>query len=231
MGALTALRPKPLLPLCGRPIIEHILLGLRGAGVHQAILVTGYRGEQIEAALGDGAALGMQLSYRRQEQAQGTARALLLAREDLGADPFALSWGDVVIDPPEYRAAFESFSQRPCDALLAVNRSEDPWRGAAVSVDDDGRVTALVEKPPRGTSQTPWNNAGIFVLTPVVFDYADRLRPSPRGEYELPQALAAMIADGRHVRAHPIQGFWSDLGTPADLAAAESALRGRERDR
>jgi NDP-sugar pyrophosphorylase family protein len=230
MGALTASTPKPLLPLCGRPIIEHVLRGLHAAGVRQTILVTGYRGERIESALGDGSRLGMRLCYRRQERPEGTARALLLARQDLDEQPFALSWGDVVVDRPEYAAAFDAFSRKPCDALLTVNRTDDPWRGAAVSVDDDWRVTALVEKPRRGTSQTPWNNAGIFVLTPIVFDYAERLRASARGEYELPQALAAMVAEGRAVRAHPIRGFWSDLGTPADLAAAESALRrpGRE---
>jgi dTDP-glucose pyrophosphorylase len=225
MGALTTQTPKPLLPLCGKPIIEHILLGLRGAGVRDAIVVTGYRGEQIETALGDGGRLGMRLRFRRQERPEGTARALLLTRSSLGDEPFVLSWGDVVVSPGEYEGVLEDFQRRPCAALLTVNRTEDPWRGAAVYLDQDRQVTALIEKPPRGTSKTPWNNDGVFVFTPSIFDFAEGLQASARGEYELTQAVAAMIADGLSVRAHPLRGFWSALGTPEDLAAAEAALR------
>lgn len=224
MGALTATTPKPLLALKRQPIIEHILMGLKTAGIRHAILVTGYRGEQIEAHLGSGNRLGMQFTYRRQQSPDGTARALLLARNAVDDQPFVLSWGDIVVDPDTYVALLAEFARAPCDALLLVNETDDPWRGAAAYVDDGWRVTRLVEKPPRASSRTRWNNAGIFVFTPPIFTYAERVRPSPRGEYELPQAIAAMIADGRSVRAHPVRGFWSDLGTPEDLFAAQRAL-------
>lgn len=226
MGALTANTPKPLLPLCGQPIIERIVRGFASAGVEEIVLVTGYRGEQIEAALGDGARLGVRLQYRRQTETNGTARALLLARDAVGDEPFLLSWGDVVIDFDQYAAIAGAFAERPCDLLLSLNPMDDPWRGAAVYVDGDHRVTRLIEKPPPGTSTTRWNNAGIFVHTALSFTYAERLAPSERGEYELPQAISAMIEDGRRVHAYPLQGFWSDLGTPEDLVAAEAALRG-----
>jgi dTDP-glucose pyrophosphorylase len=224
MGALTEHTPKPLLPLQGRPIIEHIVVGLRAAGVDEAIVITGYRGEQIEAHLGDGSRFGVHCTYRRQERPEGTAKALLLAADAAAHCPFVLSWGDIVISSPNYPALTAEFARHPCDALLMVNEIDDPWRGAAVYVDADWRVTQLVEKPPRGTSQTCWNNAGIFVFAPPIFTYAERLQPSARGEYELPQAIAAMIDDGRAVRACAVQGFWSDLGTPEDLAVAERTL-------
>ena len=224
MGPLTANVPKPLLVLRGRPIIEHILTGLHAAGIREAVVVTGYLAEQVERHLGSGEALRMQLSYRRQARAEGTARALLLARDAIGDEPFLLSWGDVVIEPGQYAALLDDYRRAPCDALLAVNATEDPWQGAAVYVDDHWRVTGLAEKPPRGSSRTPWNNAGIFVFTALVLEYAEQLGPSARGEYELPQAIAAMIADGHEVRAYPVRGFWRDLGRPEDLAVAESAL-------
>jgi NDP-sugar pyrophosphorylase family protein len=224
MGPLTANVPKPLLALRGRPIIEHILTGLRAARIREAVLVTGYLAEQIERHLGSGEVLGMKLSYRRQALPEGTARALLLARDTIGDKPFLLSWGDIVIEPGQYTALLEDYRRVPCDALLAVNAIEDPWQGAAVYVDKRLKVTGLVEKPPRGSSRTPWNNAGIFVFAPLVLEYAEQLGPSARGECELPQAIAAMIADGRDVRAYPVRGFWSDLGKPEDLAAAETAL-------
>ncbi len=224
MGVLTANTPKPLLPLCGAPILEHVLLGLRSAGVREVVIVVGYLGEQIVDAFGDGVRLDMQIQYRRQEHADGTARALLLARDALGNEPFWLSWGDVVIDFSEYASLAADFAAQPCDVLLSLNHCEDPWRGAAVYVDETSHVTNLIEKPPRGTSTTTWNNAGIFLFTPTIFGYAERLRPSERGELELPQAISAMIADGCNVRGHRLRGFWSDLGTPEDLSHAQQAF-------
>lgn len=221
MGALTAATPKPLLAVAGRPLIAHVLGGLAAAGVRRAVVVTGYLGAQLEAALGDGAGLGLSLTYCRQERQDGTARALLLAAPRLAAGPFVVCWGDILVAAPFYRAFADAFAARPCDAQLAVNAVEDPWRGAAVYVDDDGRVTRLEEKPPRGSSTTGWNNAGIMLFTPLILDYARRLAPSARGEYELPQAVTQMVRDGRQVRAVPVCGPWSDVGTPEDLAAAQ----------
>lgn len=222
MGALTAATPKPLLPLRGRPILDHILRGLAAAGVSRAVVVTGYLGDAIESFFGDGQRLGLKISWRRQTEASGTASAVLLARDAAGDEPFVLSWGDILVEPGEYQRLVDEFRRVPCMALLALNEVDDPWRGAAVYVDNVGNVVRLVEKPPRGTSTTRWNNAGIFVLSPAVFEYASRLPRSERGEYELPQALAAMVEDGQLVRALPVRGFWSDLGTPEDLAAAEA---------
>ena len=110
MGALTEHTPKPLLCVKGRPIIEHILAGLRGAGVGEAVIITGYRGEQIEAHLGDGSRFGLRLTYRRQERPEGTAKALLLAAEAAAHAPFVLSWGDIVITPPNYATLAAEFA-------------------------------------------------------------------------------------------------------------------------
>ncbi len=217
MGALTAATPKPLLEVGGRPLIEHALRGAADAGLRRAIVVVGHLGEQIQKVLGTGARFGLDLLYRRQETADGTARALLLAENVIGPAPFLLGWGDIVV-PREFYARFvRAYVGAPCDAQVAVNEVDDPWRGGAVYVDRDWRVTRLEEKPPRGTSTTRWNNAGVLALSRRVFDYVHRLVPSTRGEYELPQAIGAMVADGCLVRAHPIRGFWSDVGTPADL--------------
>lgn len=224
MGPLTAATPKPLLPVAGRPLIEHVLAGLASAGARRAVVVTGYLGEQVEARLGDGARLGLEIAYCRQPRPDGTARALLLAEPLIGPEPFLLSWGDILVPPALCAELCAAFAAAPCDAVLAVNPVDDPCRGAAVYLDASGRVIRLEEKPPPRTSRTRWNNAGVMLFTAAIFAYARRLRASPRGEYELPQAVAAMVAAGRVVRAVPVRGFWSDVGTPADLAAAERAL-------
>ncbi len=227
MGALTEGVPKPLLEVAGRPILAWILSGMARAGVGEAVIVVGYRGAQIQEALGSQERFGLRLSYRVQERPEGTARALLLARDALEESAFVLSWGDVIVEPDTYGELVRRFASRRCDALLAVNEVDDPWRGAAVYVDGEGRVRRIVEKPARGSSATRWNNAGLMVLSPKVFPYAQRVGRSPRGEHELPEAIEAMVRDRLDVRAFPVQGLWSDVGTPEDLRAVDELLRRR----
>jgi NDP-sugar pyrophosphorylase family protein len=225
MGELTSSMPKPLLEVAGRSLIEHVVGGIAAAGVERIVVVTGYLAARIEAALGDGARFGTEIRCVRQERTDGTARALLLAEAELADAPFLLSWSDVLVAPSVYAEVAREFATSSSDAVLAVNEVDDPWRGAAVYVDADWRVTKLEEKPARGTATTRWNNAGILACAPVVLDYARRLVPSPRGEYELPQAIASMVRDGRAVRARPVRGFWCDVGTPHDLERADRELR------
>lgn len=225
MGDLTASIPKPLLAVADRPLIAHIAAGIAAAGLRRLVIVTGYLGEKIESALGDGSELGVEIRYERQASADGTGRALLLAQRWIRDQPFLLGWSDVLVEPRVYAEMIRGFAAAPCDVLLAVNEVEDPWRGAAVYVDSEWRVTRLEEKPSRGTAMTCWNNAGILVCAPPVLDYARRLAPSARGEYELPQAVAQMVREGRIVRARPVLGFWCDVGTPRDLEWADAQLR------
>jgi UDP-N-acetylglucosamine diphosphorylase / glucose-1-phosphate thymidylyltransferase / UDP-N-acetylgalactosamine diphosphorylase / glucosamine-1-phosphate N-acetyltransferase / galactosamine-1-phosphate N-acetyltransferase len=224
MKGLTEDLPKTMLAIAGRPLLEHILLTLRNAGIERFVVVTGYHAERIENHFGDGARLGVELVYRRQEVQDGTARALLLGRDSIADRPFLLAWGDILAEPGNYPALLATFRERQPDGLLGVNWVEDPCRGAAVYVDADNRIERILEKPPPGTAQTHWNNAGIAVFRPAVFDYAAAVKPSPRGEYEIPDAISAMLGAGLAVYAFPLQGFWSDVGTPEDLQRAEELL-------
>ncbi len=223
MMPLTAERPKPLIPVAGRAILARILDGVRAAGVTEAVIVVGYRGAMIEEAFGDGAALGMRLTYRTQEPPDGTGGALRRVADLCGDAPFLLHWGDILIAPENYPALLTDF--RPNDAaLIGVNHMDDPAAGAAVYLDGD-RVTRIVEKPAPGTSTTPWNNAGVLALGPRVWPYVQALTPSPRGEYEVTDALHAMLHAGERVRAHRLVGLWSDVGTPETVAALDADLR------
>jgi NDP-sugar pyrophosphorylase family protein len=224
MKGLTDDVPKPMLPLAGRPLLEHIVVALRGAGIERYVMVTGYHAERIEEHFGDGRKLGVAIVYRRQEVRDGTARALLLARDAVAGEAFLLAWGDILTDKANYPALLGRFRELRADGLLAVNWVEDPCRGAAVYTDERDRIERIVEKPPPGTATTHWNNAGIGVFRPAMMDYAAAVRPSPRGEYEIPDAITAMIAAGLGIYAFPLQGYWSDVGTPEDLARAEEWL-------
>jgi dTDP-glucose pyrophosphorylase len=180
-------------------------------------VVTGYRAEMVEAAVGRRRG-PLHVEFRRQPQLEGTAPALALARDLLGGEPFLFAWGDILVDPENYAEVVRGAAG--ADGALAVNEVDDPWAGAAVDVDVEGFVARIVEKPPRGTSTTRFNNAGIGVLPPAIWHHVDELEPSSRGEYELPRAVAALVAAGARLRAVPVRGPWWDIGTPDDLAAA-----------
>ncbi len=228
LGKLTESTPKPLLEVAGAPLISHIVTALADAGIHEIAIVTGYLAEQLAAWCEwfNRAHPETRLIPIRQRELNGTAGAMLAAREFLAdEDTFVFGWGDVLMDRHNYSRFVAHARSEPYDLLLAVNRTRDPWRGAAVYVDDRMRVVRIVEKPPPGTSTTNWNNAGLFAATRRLFDYVERLTPSARGELELPQAIAAMGTDGLDVRAIDVRGFWSDVGTPEDLEAARKRFR------
>ena len=222
LGGLTATTPKPLLDVAGRPIIVRILDGLMAAGIREFAIITGYLAETLEAGLGNGSQSGVEITYLRQATLDGTARALTLAREWAGEERFFAGWGDILVERPNYRNLVKH--SRFADAAVAVNGVDDPWAGGAVYVDDAFRVTRMVEKPSRGTSTTRWNNAGLTILGPEIWAAVDALQPSSRGEYELPNAVAALVEQGLDVRAVPIEGPWFDIGTPENLEEARRAF-------
>jgi UDP-N-acetylglucosamine diphosphorylase / glucose-1-phosphate thymidylyltransferase / UDP-N-acetylgalactosamine diphosphorylase / glucosamine-1-phosphate N-acetyltransferase / galactosamine-1-phosphate N-acetyltransferase len=232
LGELTAHRPKTMLEIADAPIIAHVLEGLAQAGIEQAIVVTGYLGEQIENFCRRFESNQLAITTVRQPTLNGTGGAMMAAMPVLGADPgadprFVFGWGDVLMDHEFYQRFMMQANVSGYDLLLAVNRVRDPSPGAAVYVDAAMRVERIIEKPPPGTSTTNWNNAGLFASTTTLLDYVARLEPSPRGELELPAAIAAMIEDGRIVRAAELRGFWSDIGTPEDLERARKLFRPR----
>ncbi len=228
LGTLTESTPKPLLEVAGAPLISHIATAIAGAGIHEIAIVTGYLAEQVKVWCEsfNRAHPETRLTPIRQRELNGTAGAMLVAREFLAdEEAFLFGWGDVLMDRQNYSRFIEHARSERYDLLVAVNRTRDPWRGAAVYVDGDMSVVRIVEKPRPGTSTTNWNNAGLFAATRHLFDYLERLTPSARGELELPQAIAAIVADGLDVRAIDVRGFWSDVGTPEDLAAARKRFR------
>jgi UDP-N-acetylglucosamine diphosphorylase / glucose-1-phosphate thymidylyltransferase / UDP-N-acetylgalactosamine diphosphorylase / glucosamine-1-phosphate N-acetyltransferase / galactosamine-1-phosphate N-acetyltransferase len=215
MGSLTDDRPKPMLLLHGKPLLEHVLDDLRGAGLDEALIVVGYKAEMIQEHF---ARYPMKISYVHQTEINGTARAALLAREFAGGENFLLTFGDIMMPTEEYRGIVRLLEESQADAVLGVKRVEDPWQGAAV-YEESGRVTRIIEKPPPGTSTTHWNSAGLYTFTPALFPELERVQPSSRGEYELTSAIGQLIESGRNVRLYAIEGEWRDVGRPEDLAA------------
>ena len=230
LGALTGDRPKPMVPLLGKPALEHILLRLARVGIMEFILVVGYRAEAIKSYFGDGARWGWRISYALQPKPDGTGAALAQARDLAGSEPVLASYGDILTDEANYRRLLNEYLAAPCAAVVGINSVEDVSAGSAVTVDGN-RVVNVVEKPPPGTTDSHWNLAGASVYGPGIWEALAALKPSARGEYELTDAIGSLIAAGQEVRACEFTGFWSDIGTPEALRAAEQALAaGSDRD-
>jgi len=217
MGEITRQIPKPMLPVKGRPLLEHVLDGLAEAGVERLLIVIGYRRELIERHF---RGFRLPVTYQVQDPVDGTGSAARLAREFAGEAPFLLTFGDILCGAAAYRNCASVMQQHPeTAAVLGVKDVGDPTRAAAVYVEGE-RVRRVVEKPPVGTSTTRWASAGLYAFGPLVFPYLDRLQPSSRNEYELTAIFDPMIADGLTLRISPVEGDWRDVGRPEDLEAA-----------
>ncbi len=227
MRHLTENQPKPMIDVGKQSILESILLAIRDAGVRDFVVVTGYFANLIEDHFGDGAAFGMRIEYVRQAVQDGTGSALHLVRDAVGDEDFFMSFGDIMTSLDNYPRMIRGFEETPGDMALSLKWVDDPSKGAAVYVDGMGRVSKIVEKPEPGTSTSHWNNAGLFVFTPVIFDYTAKLTKSARGEYELTEAIGRMVDDGLVVRAIELAGVWGDMGTPEDVEAMTRLLAER----
>lgn len=216
MGELTATVPKPMKEVEGKPILQHIVEGLRdAAGVRDFFIVIGWCGHVITNHFGDGSKFGVRMAYGEQKVQDGTGKAPELARDWIGSDKFVLTYGDILIRPPtDYALLAAAFKE---DGVIAVKDGEDLTKGGAVVLDRDGFMIDLVEK----AAVTPPNafyNAGIYLFKPSIFKFTEKLQKSPRGEYELTDALKASVAAGEKLRGVTLTSSWADVRDPGVLA-------------
>ncbi len=233
MKELTKELPKPMLEVEGKPILQHIVEGVAAAGVREICVITGWQSETIEEFFGDGSRFGVRIGYARQEVQDGTGKAPELAKDFVGEDDFLLTYGDILVKPETYAAMCGKFAGGGYDALLTVTGSEDVTQGGLIFFDEDFTLTRLVEKPSAEQVEQlrkegwlkpgapAWYNAGIYIFRPGLFDFTARLEKSPRGEYELTDALSAMIEAGQRIVGLEIAGRWVDVRDPEVLASLQ----------
>ena len=222
MRPLTLTRPKTMLPVAGKPILQHTLEALTDNGVCEIVMITGYHEEAVRDHFGDGSDFGAEISYIRQEERLGTAHAIGHASEVIEDDFIALN-GDIIIDPLLIDDLISEYLKRSPETLMVLREVDNPGPFGAVKLDGD-RVTEIIEKPGPGTDAGNLINTGIYVFSPAIFDYIERTPLSGRGEYEITDSIMMQVSDELPVTRLVSGRDWIDVGRPWELMDAGEKL-------
>jgi glucose-1-phosphate thymidylyltransferase len=241
-GRGTRLRPithtsaKQLVPVANKPVLFYGLEAIREAGITevgivvsdpremlqpdlrtgQALTVMVNSQAEIRAAVGDGAAFGLRVTYIEQEAPLGLAHAVKISRPFIGDDPFVMYLGDNLIKNGITRFVRE-FERESPDAQILLAHVKTPWEFGVAELDGE-RVVKLEEKPKQPKSDLAL--VGVYLFDASVFEAVNAIRPSARGELEITDAIQHLISGGRNVRSHVIDGWWKDTGKVEDLLEA-----------
>lgn len=214
MRPLTLSRPKVMVPIGGRPFLDHVVDRAMEAGVIRFVFVVGYRSEVIIDHFGDGNEFGADIEYVVQSEQLGTGHALMMA-EDMATDRFLVLNGDVLADLP----SLKRFLEIKGDAV-AAKRVADPSRYGVFEVDGD-RLRSVVEKSRSPPSDLA--NAGIYLFRKTIFEALRGVNESVRGEVELTDGINVLVSRGEEVRVVEIED-WIEVGRPWDVLEANKIL-------
>lgn len=216
--------PKPMLPIAGIPVTEHQILAAKNAGISTLVLATSYLAEIFTPYFGDGSQWGIDLRYAVEKEPLGTGGAIshaaaLLDKGD--ADDLVLVFNGDVISEHNIAAQISSHQKNKADVSLHLIQVEDARAFGSVLTDEDGRVTAFLEKMDKPV--TNWINAGCYIFNRLVIDSI------PRGvvtsvEREI---FPALIQSHQRIFAYKENAYWLDIGTPTALfKASHDRVRG-----
>lgn len=234
-GSGTRLRPithtqaKQLVPVANRPVLFFGLESLSRAGIKDVGIVVGKTKDEIMEAVGDGSKFGIRASYIEQDAPLGLAHAVKVSRDFLGDDEFVMYLGDNLLLEGIEDLVGEFRADRVNTILLTKVPNPSQF---GVAVVEGGRVVKLVEKPKEPISDLAL--VGIYMFTKEIHRAIDHIRPSPRGELEITDAIQWLVDNGVEVRSHRIRGWWKDTGKLDDmleanrmiLDALETSIRG-----
>ncbi|RDI75156.1 Nucleotidyl transferase [Gaiella occulta] len=204
---LTSNQPKPMVPVVGKPCIEHVLELLRFHGFEEVVITLAFMPQAIRAYFGDGASLGLQIDYSVEEQPRGTAGSVRLAGARLD-DTFLVISGDALCDV-DLDALVDTHRRRGAAATIGLKPVDNPLEFGIVVTDDDGRVERFLEKPSWGQVFSDTINTGIYVLEPEVLRHIPGDRP-----FDFSKELFPLLLEmGRPIYGHVLDGYWQDIGT------------------
>ncbi|MDD3599540.1 MAG: sugar phosphate nucleotidyltransferase, partial [Firmicutes bacterium] len=219
---ITATRPKPMIPIANRPIMEHILLLLKSHGVRDVYSNLYYLADQIESYFGDGSALGLSLKFKVEEKLPGTAGGVKNLEEHFD-ETFCVISGDLLTDF-DLTQALEFHKRRGAIATILLTRIDNPLEYGVVITDRDGRIQRFLEKPGWAEVFSDTINTGIYILEPAVFDFIP-----PGVDFDFSRDLfPLLLGEGQPLFGYVADGYWCDVGNiDMYLKAQVDALSGK----
>ncbi len=208
--------PKVMVPVGGKPLLEHHLELFKRQGIREFVVNLHYLPEKITSYFGDGSKFGVKITYSPEPELLGTAGGVKKMECELLNGTFLVFYGDNLVRV-NFAPLVEFHRARKAVATVALFASPEPWTGGVVETDSNGRVLRFVEKPDRKQVSTNLISAGIFVLEPSV------LGTIPAGQfYDFGKdVFPKLLADGRPVYAMQPEAYIQDVGTPERLAKAQ----------
>ncbi len=214
--------PKPMLPLVGRPMMEHIVSLLRRHGITDIVVTVAFLPNAIRSYFGDGSELGVSMVYATEESPLGTAGSVRNAREQL-TERFLVISGDVLTDI-DLTSVIAFHEKNEALATIALCSVENPLEFGIVITREDGTIERFLEKPGWGQVFSDTINTGIYVLEPEIFDRI----PEGRSVDFSGEVFPAVLESGQALYGYVADGYWEDVGTTAAyLKAHEDILDGK----
>lgn len=225
MRPLTLTKPKTMLPVAGKPIIQYNIESLRDNGINDILLIVRYKEEIVRNYFGDGSDFGVNISYKTQKDFLGTANAISYG-EDFIDDSIIVLNGDIILDDEIIHEIIKKYNYLSPDTLMLLTEVEDPSAFGVVEI-ENGNIKNIVEKPKREEAPSNLVNAGIYIFNKDIFDKIRETEISERGEYEITDSVSLQIEDNKKVIGHKTSKDWIDVGRPWELIEVNEELIGK----
>ncbi|NWF86366.1 NTP transferase domain-containing protein [Candidatus Bathyarchaeota archaeon] len=216
---ITATRPKHLIKVGGKPILEHCLSAVKDAGIDEALIIVHYMEDAIRRYFGDGKRVGLKIDYAKQEAMLGTGNAVSIA-EPYVKDDFLIVNGDLLFSAEAVKSVIDSHKKEKPAATMAAVPVENPEDYGIIELKEEKHVKRIVEKPSRKESPTNLANAGIYAFSTEIFDKIKATSASARGEWEITDAISQLAKEKTVLAVTIPKNEWVDIGRPWNLLEA-----------
>jgi len=218
---LTHTGPKQLLPIANKPMSQYCLEAISETGITDiAIIIGGVGSNKVKEYYGNGEKFGVNITYVKQDEPKGIAHAIRLCKEFINNEKFVVFLGDNIIQKPIVNFV-ENFKKSNYDATVLLCEVDNPSRFGIADVENEN-IVKITEKP-----KNPKSNlavTGIYLLTPIIFEIIDNLKPSWRNELEITDALDNLLKQNNNISFEKITDYWKDTGTPEDIIHANGEI-------
>jgi len=214
---LTHTGPKQLLPIANKPMSQYCIESIKETGITEiAIIVGGVGSNKVREYYGSGERFGVSFTYIKQDEPKGIAHAIRLCKKFVNNEKFLVFLGDNIIQKP-ITDFVENFNKSDYDATVLLCEVDNPSRFGIADIENE-KIVKITEKPKKPTSNLAVT--GIYLLTPLIFEVIDNLKPSWRNELEITDALDNLLKQNDNISYETITDYWKDTGTPEDILNA-----------